>query len=335
MSSSIEFVRAVPSALTELKAACQRAGAVISKEEDVNDSAGVKLHGTFGDEALCIILYYNRRKGTSSRIVFEKAPEGVQTLVAADLTSQQKIGPRYQSASSRVGAQSALAAREAPRLKQNGYIGTDESGKGDYFGPLVVAGVYLDSAGETHLRDTGVQDSKKLSDKRIMDLAKKIRSSLDKTHYSVVAIGPERYNDLYVKIGNLNKLLAWGHARSIENILAAVDCGSAISDQFGDESYIRKALFERGKGIELLQMPRAEEHTAVAAASVLAREAFLLRLARLSKEFGVELPKGASSQVEDAARQLIEKHGMNALRQCAKVHFRTTQKLGMQHPAGC
>ncbi|MDD5007093.1 MAG: ribonuclease HIII [Syntrophorhabdaceae bacterium] len=218
-------------------------------------------------------------------------------------------------------------AKETHRLKQNGYIGTDESGKGDYFGPLVVAGVYLDPESEERLRNAGVRDSKKLSDGRIMELANTIRSYLDTSRYSVVLIGPEKYNDLYDKMGNLNRLLAWGHARSIENILATVDCNSAISDQFGDQLYIEKALLEKGKGIELLQMPKAEEHVAVAAASVLAREAFLIRLAGLSKEFGIELPKGASIEVENTARRIVERHGMSSLRKCAKLHFKTTHKL--------
>lgn len=216
---------------------------------------------------------------------------------------------------------------DASRLKHNGYIGTDESGKGDYFGPLVIAGVFLDSDAEKRLADAGVQDSKRISDNRIHEFAKMIRSYLDKSHYSVVVIGPAKYNELYDKIRNLNKLLAWGHARSIENILTAVDCDSAIADQFGDESYIKKALLEKGKGIELLQMPKAEQHTAVAAASVLAREAFLLRLAELSREFNIKLPKGASAEVEKAANLFIEKYGISQLGKCAKLHFKTTEKL--------
>jgi ribonuclease HIII len=232
-------------------------------------------------------------------------------------------------------AQAAVPTRkeasvESPlQMKLNGYIGTDESGKGDYFGPLVIAGVYLDSESEKKLIDAGVKDSKKLSDDRVLELASTIRSRLDKTRYSVVSIGPEKYNELYERMGNLNKLLAWGHARSIENILASVNCKSVISDQFGDESYIKKALLEKGKGVELLQMPRAEEHTAVAAASILAREAFLLRLSALGKESGIELPKGASAEVEDTARRFVQKQGMGALTKYAKLHFKTTKKIEM------
>lgn len=219
------------------------------------------------------------------------------------------------------------SAVDVPRLKLNGYIGTDESGKGDYFGPLVVAGVFLDPTTEKLLADAGVRDSKKISDNRIHEFAKMIRSYLDKAQYSVVVVGPEKYNELYDKIGNLNRLLAWGHARTIENILSVVDCKSAIADQFGDESYIKKALLEKGKGIELLQMPKAEQHIAVAAASVLAREAFLLRLVELSNEFRIKLPKGASAEVEETAKRFVQKYGMSQLAKCAKLHFKTTEKI--------
>lgn len=213
--------------------------------------------------------------------------------------------------------------------KQNGYIGTDESGKGDYFGPLVVAGVYLDKTTERRLADIGIRDSKTITDSRIYEFAKIIRSVLNAKQYSVIAIGPEKYNELYAKIGNLNKLLAWGHARTIENILGGVECNTAIADQFGDESLINKALLEKGKKIELIQMPKAEQHIAVAAASVLAREMFLSRLAQMSKDFGIVFPKGASAEVEAIAKRFVQKNGMSELSKCAKIHFKTTQKISM------
>jgi ribonuclease HIII len=145
--------------------------------------------------------------------------------------------------------------------------------------------------------------------------------------HSVVAIGPQRYNDLYAKIRNLNRLLAWGHARALENILEDTDCTLAISDQFGDERFILNALLEKGKRIRLIQRPKAEDDLAVAAASILARAEFLIRLARLSDEVGTALPKGASPAVELAARMVIKKHGRERLATVAKLHFKTTQAV--------
>lgn len=203
-------------------------------------------------------------------------------------------------------------------------IGIDESGKGDYFGPLVIAAVFVDQAGEADLALMQVRDSKKISDGRILEMAPDIRQAC---RHSVVAIGPQRYNELYAKIKNLNRLLAWGHARALENLLEQVDCSLAISDQFGDQQLIVNALQEKGKRIRLIQHPKAEADLAVAAASILARAEFLHRLQRLSYEVGTTLPKGASPAVELAARMVLKKHGRERLGAVAKLHFKTTGRV--------
>lgn len=203
-------------------------------------------------------------------------------------------------------------------------IGIDESGKGDYFGPLVIAAVFVDRAAEADLTLMEVRDSKRISDGRILEMAPDIRQVCP---HSVVAIGPQRYNELYAKIRNLNRLLAWGHARALENLLERVDCDLAISDQFGDERFVLNALLEKGTRIRLVQRPKAEADLAVAAASILARAEFLLRLKRLSDEVETSLPKGASNTVELAARMVIKKHGRERLGTVAKLHFKTTQAV--------
>lgn len=203
-------------------------------------------------------------------------------------------------------------------------IGIDESGKGDYFGPLVVAAVFVDQSSQADLALMRVRDSKKISDGRILEIAPDIRLVC---RHSIVAIGPQRYNELYAKIKNLNRLLAWGHARALENLLQQVDCSLAISDQFGDQQLILDALQKRGKQIRLVQHPKAEADSAVAAASILARAEFLHRLQRLSHEIGATLPKGASPAVELAARMVLKKHGLERLGTVAKLHFKTTERV--------
>jgi ribonuclease HIII len=208
-----------------------------------------------------------------------------------------------------------------PTTKPGCRIGIDESGKGDYFGPLVIAAVYVTPELEPDLRLMAVRDSKKISDGRVLEISRDIKQVCQ---HSVVAIGPQRYNELYERIRNLNRLLAWGHARALENLLERVDCQLAISDQFGDERFILRALLEKGKQIQLLQRPRAEDDLAVAAASILARAEFLIRLKRLSEQVGTTLPKGASPAVELGARMIVKKHGVDALKTVAKLHFKTT-----------
>ncbi len=201
-------------------------------------------------------------------------------------------------------------------------IGVDESGKGDYFGPLVIAACHVDLSSAEFL--SGVKDCKKLSDKKVLHLLPIIKSVCK---HSIIVIGPSKYNELYEKFKNLNKLLAWGHARSIENVLEQVDCNYVISDQFADPSVLNKALFEKGKKIKVESRTKAEEDLSVAAASVLARGEFLLKLEALSKQFGMTFPKGAGITVDQIGKGYIEKYGFEKIDQVAKKHFKNTQKI--------
>ena len=210
------------------------------------------------------------------------------------------------------------------------HIGTDESGKGDYFGPMVIAGVLIDSETEAALKELGVRDSKTLTDKRCKELAVKIRHLLP-GKYEEVEIPPERYNQLYdhfkAECKNLNHLLAWGHARAIESLLLRGICSHAIADQFGDENYIRSKLMEKGKKIQLTQLPKGERYIAVAAASILARDRFLSRMESLRDSYKIELPKGASDSVVNAGKQFMQTYGKSSLGKIAKLHHKTTDKI--------
>jgi ribonuclease HIII len=212
------------------------------------------------------------------------------------------------------------------------HFGIDESGKGDFFGPLVIAGAYTDRIIARSFLENGIQDSKRIgSDAKIRSLAKMIRQTPG-TAIEVVQIGPERYNELYEKFGNLNSLLGWGHARVIENLLAKKpDCPRALSDKFADARVIEKALLQRGRHIQLEQRTKAESDLAVAAASILAREAFIDWLERNGKRIGHALGRGVSASVKETARKIAEQEGPNALRRFAKIHFRTAHEIAPAH----
>ena len=218
-------------------------------------------------------------------------------------------------------------------------LGVDESGKGDFFGPLCVAGVYVNESVVKAWKDSGIRDSKHIgSDKRISDLAEIIRKTAGCV-YTVVPIGNEAYNRLYTKMRNVNTLLAWGHARVIENLMGQKHRMQppplrAISDQFAsNKETVSKALMSLGRSIELIQKHRAEEDLAVAAASILARDEFVKRLGKLEKDFGMKLPKGASAAVDAAAKEFVEKHGAENLPKVAKMHFRTAFRAqGLPEP---
>ena len=214
------------------------------------------------------------------------------------------------------------------------HFGVDESGKGDFFGPLVIAGVYVDHGIARKLLDAGVQDSKRIgSDARIRALAQLIRKTAGGL-IETVLIGPQKYNELYEKFGNLNKLLGWGHARVIENLLAKKpDCPRALSDQFADARVIEQSLLRHGRKIDIKQRTKAESDIAVAAASILAREAFINWLERRGKELGLRFERGASANVKETAKKVVEMSGPGALREVAKVHFRTANEVAPNHYA--
>jgi ribonuclease HIII len=209
-------------------------------------------------------------------------------------------------------------------------IGTDESGKGDYFGPLVCAAVCVDETTAGELRSVGVRDSKTCSNQEIKELAEKIKQ-LCAGKFEIIEISPEKYNRLYEQMRtegkNLNTLLAWGHAKAIEELLQKVDCGTAIADQFADKRFILGKLQQKGRTIRLIQMHRAEQNIAVAAASVLARARFLEKIASLSKKYSMAFPLGASAAVIQAGKQFMEKNSLPGLPLVAKMHFRTTAEV--------
>jgi len=173
-----------------------------------------------------------------------------------------------------------------------------------------------------------VVESKRIgSDTRAFTLARDLRKLLGH-RYAIVSIGPAAYNRLYAAMRNVNRILAWGHARTIENLLEKVpSCPLAISDQFGSKEQVSKALMKKGRKIELVQRHRAESDLAVAAASVLARASFLWSLREFQKRFGLPFPKGASEAVKETAVELLRKNPPPVLLETAKCHFKTTDMV--------
>ena len=208
------------------------------------------------------------------------------------------------------------------------HFGVDESGKGDYFGPLVIAGVYSDENTAQALMKLGCRDSKQIADDaRIMSIADKIKK-VPGVAWEVVCIGPARYNELYAEIGNLNRLLAWGHARVIAALHEKVPgCPRALSDQFANEWVLKRALGQRHIPVQLEQRTKAESDVAVAAASILARARFVQWMKQTAEAAQCPLPLGCAPHVTKAARQFVEKHGTERLRDVAKLHFKVTQQV--------
>jgi ribonuclease HIII len=266
------------------------------------------------------------QKNKLSVAVYEKGPKVLLQGKGVDEFVQFELEPKVLS-EARLGYEEV----HSPEMFEP-HLGVDESGKGDFFGPLVIAGVYVDRGIARKLIDAGIQDSKRItSDGRIRALADAIRTSSIGL-FDVVLIGPAKYNELYETFGNLNKLLAWGHARVIENLLAKKpDCPRSLSDQFADARLIEQSVLRHGRKIEIQQRPRAESDIAVAAASILARDSFINWLDRQGKKLGVRLERGVSPGVKTAAEKLVQARGPEILQQVAKVHFRTAHAVAPGH----
>lgn len=271
------------------------------------------------DDMVSKVRIYESKKGIKidlSTVKYDALKEVIFNIDNVGLINGQTTRGKMSSNKAKSGF--------ATDILENPLIGVDESGKGDYFGPLVIAGVYADAVRKIELQKIGAMDSKALTDKKIGELAEKIKKICP---YNMVVIGNESYNKMYYKIDNLNKLLAWGHARVIENMLEQVDAPYALSDQFGNENFIKSALMEKGKKITLEQRPKGEENIVVAAASILARNEFVRKMEEMKHTYDMTFPKGASNQTLIAAREFVMRYGQEELIKVSKLHFKTTQNI--------
>ncbi len=204
------------------------------------------------------------------------------------------------------------------------YIGTDETGKGDFFGPLVVAAVFVNRESRVKLRQMGVRDSKLLTDSQILKISNSIKNQFPED-FEIVFISPQKYNELYDKFGNLNKLLDWAHSKAIENLLKRKKCKIIITDKFS-KSALEISNSTENSHIEFHTIPKAEKYTGVAVASILAREQMVNWFTNMKNE-GIALPKGSSNNIEAKANEIISRFGKEKLREIAKLHFKTTKRL--------
>lgn len=202
--------------------------------------------------------------------------------------------------------------------------GVDESGKGDFFGPLVVAAFLADDCKADDLAALGVRDGKLIADKKILQIDEQLCADFP---HEILVVEPSDYNRRYALIKNLNKLLAEGHAEVIDRLLKDEQADLVISDKFGKSELVEQALAARGQTVPLQQMVRGERIIQVAAASILARATFIREMEKLSDLYGITIPKGAAAQVDEAGRMIVRRHGIESLSNLAKTHFKNYRRV--------
>lgn len=283
----------------------------------VNTSIGPKLLQGLKDQGFEIstppyTLFSGKKKGVSCTLYQsgKLMVQGKEMQEFIEYFLEPEILGKFEYSYQEVGVDLDLSPR----------IGIDESGKGDFFGPLCIAGVFAGGEDIAKLKSIGVKDSKTLTDSSIIKIGNQIKATCA---YHIVKINPLKYNELYEQFKNLNRLLAWGHATTIENLVAKTNCRKVIIDQFADEHVVITALKRKKMDVDLTQRHRGEEDLVVAAASILARQTFVEGLHFLGKEYEIELPKGASKATIAAGKKLYREHGKEALEKTGKLHFKT------------
>lgn len=245
--------------------------------------------------------------------------KGIKTIIQGDSNSEL-----FKKINSLVLDEPKLDFKKPLFKEPKEYIGTDECGKGDFFGPLVVAAVFVNEETKNSLHRIGVRDSKDLSDYQITSLAKEIKKIVG-NKFQIVRINPQKYNELYERFANLNKLLNWAHSKAIDNLLDNTSCKYVITDKFSKKALDVVSL-SKHSDVEFVQETKAEKYIGVAAASILARDSFVDWFETLERK-GLKLPKGSSIETEKFAKQLFQKIGKEKLNELAKLHFKTFKKI--------
>ena len=240
---------------------------------------------------------------------------GLRDLIEAWRTSPSGGGGKRASAA-RTGGRPVFDA--TPRL------GIDEAGKGDYFGPLVVAGVRITRAeAAQRLQEIGVRDSKEIVVSGIRRISGRILEAVGRNNIHVISLAPGEYESRRDAAGNVNRLLGDLDARIMGELVGEVEV--VVVDEFARSarSYLEPSVPE---GVRLEVRTRAEDDAAVAAASIVARARQLEEIDRLSELVGFRLPLGATHVVE-AGKRVVRERGEEGLADVAKLHFATTQRV--------
>lgn len=265
---------------------------------------------TSGKDSLKLQVYFGKK--------------GIKTVLQGNDNSQL-----YEKINGLVFGENLFKPAKEEINEPENYIGTDESGKGDFFGPLTVAAFYSNNEIKQELISLGVKDSKLLNDSQINFIAGKIKK-IKNVFYEVVVVTPSKYNELYTKFGNLNLLLNWAHSKAIEVLLEKVETNTIITDKFSKRELNISVKHNHNSPaadkINFIQTEKGERFIGVAAASILARNAMNLWFEK-QKINGIILPKGASLEVEQKAQKIKNDFGEKKLSELAKLHFKTLQKI--------
>lgn len=277
----------------------------LSTDEIILKQYNYEFNAVYNKSTVKVLVYFGKK--------------GIKTILQSDEKSDL-----YKKVKNIISDELMLELVDLELKEPEEYIGTDECGKGDFFGPLIVAAVYVNSDTKKNLLRIGVKDSKDLSDYQINLLAKEIKKIVA-DNFTVISINPKKYNEVYERFGNLNSLLNWAHSKALSNLFDKVDCKTVITDKFSNKDLDISSL-SKHSDVEFIQETKAERYVGVAAASIIARESFLDWFEN-KERIGLDLPKGSSIETEVFAKKLLNSIGKEKLNELAKLHFKTYKKI--------
>lgn len=278
-------------------------------EEEKEIPYGISIKFSEGSASISLKIYYSKKKGISTVISSSQNNQLLPKMKKILAENSMNHNPKFHS--------------------WKRWIGSDESGKGDFFGPLVVCAFFCTNMMESYLREIGATDSKNLKDKQISIIAEKIIAKYPR-NFKVLILNPKKYNEVYLKFRDqnkkLNELMAWMHSRMILDLRKNFEVDGILIDKFTSDYVIKSAIKDMKKENIMLRT-KAESDIAVASASIIARYYFVKRMAELEEKFNLKLSKGASNIVIDQSREFIKKYSKEQMNEIAKLHFKTYQKV--------
>jgi len=301
--------KAIQAFLADLLPVCCKAGLQLCNEKEI--AYGIQLEFAGGTGTILLNVYYSEKKGISTVI---------------NGSGANVLRPKLESCLGRKSEPEKIALH-----KWQAWIGSDECGKGDYFGPIIVCSFFMKTTDAAKLKQIGVCDSKKLNDKQIVPIAKKLYADYPDCSHSII-LKPAKYNEIYAGFvsqrKNLNDLLAWQHAKNIDNLLKLhPETQGVLIDQFSPSKKAGNQLRKSYPDLQIAERPGAEADLAVAAASIMARYQLIYAFESMSKFYKLKFPKGASKAVKEAAKVFVTQYGKDRLGEVAKLHFKTTKEI--------
>lgn len=284
--------------ITKVRNLLQKDGYIV--DEPTKKQYNYEININVGKDKLKFLVYFGKK--------------GIKSVLQGNINSVL-----YKKLDSLINSKLNFHSEEI--TEPESYIGSDESGKGDFFGPLVVAAFAFDSGVRENLSDLNIKDSKELSDDEIRKISLSIKKRFP-DRISVIEIQPKRYNELYESFKNLNSILIWAHAKAIEELQKKFGYTELVIDKFCSEDLIRTELTKKINNFNLLLTEKAERFKGVAVASIIARERILNWFETKSRQLKVNIPLGASENVNNVASHIKNKFGSDFLSELIKLHFK-------------